>query len=110
MADHRQAVVGEHALRAGQRGKNRLGSAAKAGEEVRLDKSGQDLDARLHVGTVDPDWMPAAGGSQGNQVGIVEAVVLEAAIGVNDIVTQHRPQLGFGLLAMGAQAVEQGDV
>ena len=54
--------------------------------------------------------MPATGNAKGNQVGIVEAVVLEAAIGVDDLVTQHRPQLSLGLLAMRAQAVEQGDV
>ena len=110
VADHGVAVVGEHALAAGQRRQGALGAAGEAGEEVRLDEAGEDHQVRLHHRAVQADGVAAAGGAGGDQLRIVPGVVLPAAVAVDDAGAQHLPQLRFGLRAVGAQGVDQGDV
>ena len=54
--------------------------------------------------------MAAAGGGQGDQIVVVEAVVLQAAVSVHHRVAQHGAQFRLRLLAVRAQPVEQCDV
>ena len=110
IADHGVAVVGEHALAAGQRGQGALGAAGEAGEEVRLDEAGEDHEVRLHHGAVQADGVSAARGAGVDQLRVVPGVVLPAAVAVDDAAAQHLPQLRLRLRAVGAQGVDQGDV
>ena len=89
MGDHRQAVVGEDAFRAGQRGQHGLRPAAETGEKMWFDEAGQDADIGYEIETVDAHRMPKRGLAEGNQVGVVMTIVLQAAIVLDNAVAEH---------------------
>jgi hypothetical protein len=109
-ADALSVVQGEDGLQAREPGDAQLRAPAEPGEEVRLDEARGDPDVRLHPVSVEPHGHSVAVAAHPHEGRLVARVVVEHVDPVDDVVAQHRPELGLGVAAVGAGGHEDDDV
>ena len=110
IADPCCVVQDQDGLQTSQARSDHLGSAAEAGEEVRLDESGGDLDVGLDPATIEPHRDVGPGPTAIEQLIMITGVVVDHLDGIDHVLTEHLDELGRGVAAVGAGGDQDGHV
>src|SRR4030095_2272697 len=103
-------MVSENALESPNAQQNGLRSSREAGKEMRLNKSGKNLNLRLHEVAIHPNLIPEPTHAQAHHALAILGPVLHDAEVFDDAATQHGFQFFRSIVAMGAYGIDQRDV
>jgi hypothetical protein len=107
--DPRRVVQGQDGLEPGQSRRHQLGSAAEAGEEVRLDKAGRDAEVGLDPEPVQPHRHAVPVRAEPGQGGWITGVVVHHGEPGRHA-AEHPVDLLRAVAAMGARGHQHHDV
>ena len=100
----------QHRLQAGEAGRDHLGAAAEAGEEVRLHEPRRDAHVRREPFLVQVDRRAGFRLAEIRERRVVAAVVVDDGVVRDDVVAEHAFELGARVRPMRARRHEDRDV
>ena len=100
----------EHRVETRESRGDHLRSAAEAGEEVRLDEAGGDLDIGIDPRTIQVHRNIGRGRADVGERGSIAAVVVDHPIAAGDVRAEHLLQLGGSVGAVRPGRDQNGDV
>ena len=103
--DHAGVMVAEDGALSGHAGHDRLATAGKTGEKMRLDEAGQNLDVGRKEIAVYPDFMAKGRATDTFLAGLVGGVILHDAISSDDVRAQHLLQFGAAVGPVSAKGI-----
>lgn len=104
------SVVAHDGLEAGDAGHDAFGTAAKSGEEVGFDETGDDAQVGFDGQFVDKSGSAVSGLAKLGKGADVSAVVVDDAVVADNFRREHLAEFFACVGAMGAELVEEGDV
>src|SRR5690349_19918351 len=106
VADHLGIMISEYRALPCHARHDGLATPGKTGEEVRFNKTCQNVGVACNQLAIEPDIMPAAALAETYLRGRVEGVVLHDAVAVYNFGPQHAAQFGVRVGTVCAKRVE----